>query len=283
MMGTPILIFHRFCLLLLASISCSFCCVAQKGNERQLTLYFSSGKYKVSASEQLRLHTFMQGFDTVQVTKVFITGYCDDIGNKAYNDSLSLKRAQEVVGLFLPLNVDASKFLVIEGKGAIPRDSLPGKNIDDSRALHRKVEIKVSYLHLEKEEAIVSSQSLGDHHKVGDKIVLENILFVGGYRTFLPESYSALDTLTAVLKRKPSFHILILGHICCMPPGKDGPDLETGIYNLSFMRAKAVYDYLVEKGISAERLSYKGMKGDYPTGKGNRFDRRVEIVVTQTD
>jgi outer membrane protein OmpA-like peptidoglycan-associated protein len=36
----------------------------------------------------------------------------------------------------------------------------------------------------------------------------------------------------------------------------------------------------VKQGISPGRLTYKGMKADYPTGKGEKYDRRVEIEIT---
>ncbi len=120
---------------------------------------------------------------------------------------------------------------------------------------------------------------LNDNQKVGDKVTLENILFQNIRHSLLPESFPVLDTLVSVLQRKKEYHILILGHVCCAPPGIDGLDIDTGLRNLSVARAKAIYDYLVENGIDASRLAYKGMKGDYPTGRGDKFDRRVEIQI----
>jgi outer membrane protein OmpA-like peptidoglycan-associated protein len=90
-----------------------------------------------------------------------------------------------------------------------------------------------------------------------------------------------LDSLVTTLKEKPAYEIIIYGHICCHPPGQDGQDISTGIFNLSVARAKVIYDYLIEHGIEAGRLSYKGLKADYPTGKGEKYDRRVEIQITR--
>lgn len=66
-----------------------------------------------------------------------------------------------------------------------------------------------------------------------------------------------------------------------MSPGQDGLDLNTGKENLSVVRAKTIYDYLKHKGIKSKRMSYKGLKANYPTGKGAKYDRRVEIKVIE--
>jgi outer membrane protein OmpA-like peptidoglycan-associated protein len=62
--------------------------------------------------------------------------------------------------------------------------------------------------------------------------------------------------------------------------GKDGLDKDTGLMNLSEARAKAIYDYLIKNGIDARRLDYKGLKSNFPLGIGDKFDRRVEIEIT---
>jgi OOP family OmpA-OmpF porin len=53
---------------------------------------------------------------------------------------------------------------------------------------------------------------------------------------------------------------------------------------LSEKRAKAVFDYLISKNISASRLSYRGLGGKEPidtneTDEGRRKNRRVAFVV----
>ena len=49
--------------------------------------------------------------------------------------------------------------------------------------------------------------------------------------------------------------IRIEGHICCTNP----TDTMNAYSNLSFLRAQAVYNYLVSKGIEKNRLKYIGL------------------------
>ena len=54
--------------------------------------------------------------------------------------------------------------------------------------------------------------------------------------------------------------------------------------NLSLERAKSVYNYLISKGISADRMSYKGYGETKPiasndTEEGRQLNRRTEFKV----
>ena len=56
--------------------------------------------------------------------------------------------------------------------------------------------------------------------------------------------------------------------------------------NLSEARAKAVYDYFIANGVSADRLSYAGYGMDRPiapndTPEGRQQNRRVELNVIE--
>ena len=46
-------------------------------------------------------------------------------------------------------------------------------------------------------------------------------------------------------------------------------------------RAKAVYDYLAEKGVKRYRMKFVGHRRKFPLGGEPQFDRRVELVVTR--
>lgn len=107
---------------------------------------------------------------------------------------------------------------------------------------------------------------------------LKNILFYGDSAGFLLQSFPTLEMLYAILIIHNKMTIRIEGHI-------NAPGYSYDINNLSKRRAQAVYDYLVNKGITKERLSTIGFGGKYPICANPANDiqeqqnRRVEIRV----
>jgi len=67
--------------------------------------------------------------------------------------------------------------------------------------------------------------------------------------------------------------------VCCTEGEDDAVDRKTNKKNLSIARAKFVYDFLLEKGVSSERMSYEGLAHKFPLGGSEDKDRRVEILI----
>ncbi|MDG0973313.1 MAG: OmpA family protein [Crocinitomicaceae bacterium] len=86
---------------------------------------------------------------------------------------------------------------------------------------------------------------------VGQVIVLRNIFFDLNKFSLRPESQNELDRLTKLLTDNPTIRIEISGHT-------DTRGSDTYNKELSHNRAKAVVDYLIEKGIKKDRLEYMG-------------------------
>jgi outer membrane protein OmpA-like peptidoglycan-associated protein/tetratricopeptide (TPR) repeat protein len=112
---------------------------------------------------------------------------------------------------------------------------------------------------------------------VGTKIVLRNIFFDFDKSTLRPESTNELERLTKLLNDVPTLKIEISGHT----DNKGAAD-----YNqrLSESRAKSVVDYVVSKGIAADRLQFKGYGLTQPmapndTDEGRQLNRRTEFKV----
>ena len=59
------------------------------------------------------------------------------------------------------------------------------------------------------------------------------------------------------MKKYPGLKIEIQGYVCCIDDGGDGWDIETRKYDLLVQRAKIIYTYLVNYGISTSRINYK--------------------------
>jgi outer membrane protein OmpA-like peptidoglycan-associated protein len=252
-------------------------CVANLAKSQQLTtqnFYFDTDSSKLSVNEKQKLIYFLKTLDNLTINYVSILGYTDDIGRIGYNDTLSVKRANHIKNSLIIASIDPKIIKITLGKGKIPLANQ--ESITQQRLRNRKVEITIDYTLKPKIAQTLNIDTL----KVGDKVVLENILFEASRHAFLPESYETLNMLTKTLKEKTKYNIAILGHICCTPPGRDIKDFDTGEYNLSYARAMVVYQYLIKNGINANRLSFKGMMGNFPLGKGDKSDRRVELQVT---
>jgi outer membrane protein OmpA-like peptidoglycan-associated protein len=121
--------------------------------------------------------------------------------------------------------------------------------------------------------------------KAGATIVLDNVYFPPDRHILKPESYPALEKLYKTMDANPSLKISIEGHVCCITDAPDAFDIDTGEPILSVNRAKAIYDYLVGKGIEESRLSYEGFGRSRPVVEHEQDEadaeknRRVEIRV----
>lgn len=144
---------------------------------------------------------------------------------------------------------------------------------------------KIGYLFYSKNMNL-STDSIADHieqvfeltpiHK-GKQITLDNIFFDFNSANLKPASRGELNKLLDLLKYNTELRLLIAGHTDSI-----GSDL----YNqkLSTDRAAAVYHFLIENGVVAERLEYKGFGANKPVSsneeeEGRRKNRRTEIVV----
>lgn len=115
--------------------------------------------------------------------------------------------------------------------------------------------------------------------KIGDKITLENLNFIGGSAKLLEESKPILEELLKVMKDNPNLKIQVQGHICCY---------QDKWHQISSARAEFVYDYLKKNGIKKQRISYKDFGGStplYPMPEENDMqrekNRRVEIEIIE--
>lgn len=113
--------------------------------------------------------------------------------------------------------------------------------------------------------------------KTGQTVPLYNILFDVNKYVIKQESTAELERLFNLLTTNSKIRVEIGGHT-------DNSGAETINQPLSQNRAKAVYDWLITKGIAANRLTYKGYGSSVPimpntSDEGKRKNRRTEIKV----
>ena len=113
--------------------------------------------------------------------------------------------------------------------------------------------------------------------ELGKKVVLKNIFFELDSYELKPESKIELNKLIEFLNLNPKVKIELAGHT-------DNQGSRSHNITLSLNRAKAVYNYLIDKGIQSGRLSYKGYGQDKPiagndTKEGRALNRRTEFKV----
>ncbi|MGC6489795.1 MAG: OmpA family protein [Flavobacteriales bacterium] len=103
----------------------------------------------------------------------------------------------------------------------------------------------------------------------GSAIVLKNIFFDTDAYSLKSESETELNILFTFLTKNSDLMVEIEGHT-------DNIGSQSYNLNLSENRAKAVYDFLIEKGISSSRLTYKGFGASQPIADNTLEAGRAE-------
>ena len=273
--------------------------------DHHLSVLFDFDSASLTTSSLYKLDSAFS--NTRNVDSFIVKGHCDAIGNDAFNDLLSERRTVSVINYLHKKGVDDRVIGFHKGYGK--RQPLNNNTTVEERSLNRRVEltwkIKPESIVLKDTvsfPAIVSGSGANEGKTVntsitqaindsnlhqGEHLVLKNMNFQGGRHILLPQSMPVLVELFQVMVDHPTLEIEIQGHVCCTPPGRDGLDLDTQTFELSVNRAKAIYEYLVKKGIDPKRLSYQGFGIKHPiyypeiNGMQQTANRRVEIKIVK--
>lgn len=115
----------------------------------------------------------------------------------------------------------------------------------------------------------------------GLKIRISNIEFAFDKSVLTGNAFPILNRVTELLDKYGKYNVLIEGHT---------DDIGEEEYNLrlSEARAKTVMDYLISKGISEKRLTFRGMGETMPflpntDGENRRRNRRVEFLLLKEE
>lgn len=113
--------------------------------------------------------------------------------------------------------------------------------------------------------------------KVGQLIVIDKLHFDSDKSTISEDSYSVLKEVYDFMEAYQDVFIEIGGHTNTVPSNAYCDKLSTD-------RAKAVADYLIDKGIEEDRITYKGYGKRRPISKnrtayGRKVNQRVQIKI----
>ena len=111
-----------------------------------------------------------------------------------------------------------------------------------------------------------------------ETILLKNVNFYATQARLLPESYPELKRLAKLMQSNPNMIIELHGHT------ETTVGYEEQLMALSKRRIKSVKAYLVNKGISEDRIKEKAFGGNLPiadntTKEGRKANRRVEFKI----
>jgi len=251
-------------------------------------------------------------------TNLVVIGYADYLGSENKNLALSETRAKNVADYLISLGISKDLIKLCTGKGSVKRDEKDKKGFPADRRVDIVMETtKMEAPKLPPTPPPPTKPALPPDHFLntprGSSFVLENILFYANRHTVKEESLPILDRLYQDLVDHPNINIRIEGHICCIHNGHsmeaisyqhdvldalDYDVAENAPYDenepmklryrhntLSRNRAKYIYEYLVNKGIPAARLSFIGYGNLRPlvpverTPEDEARNRRVEIRI----
>ncbi|RWW92160.1 OmpA family protein [Flavobacterium cerinum] len=237
--------------------------------QQQYTVYFDFDIDETNSPSTNKLSQWIAENHNVEILK--IEGYADSIGNALYNVDLSERRAEYVLEELKENNYIIAKGVEIKAFG---EDKAFSKN----RAQDRKAII----YYVKPSPPIIPETDFSkavNTAKKGDKLKLPNMNFYNNSDIMLPESAPILNDLLAILQKNKKLKIDIQGHICCQIKEEN---------EISLRRARAVYNFLIKKGIDAVRLSYKSFgstKPLHPLPEKNETEkvanRRVEIEILE--
>jgi outer membrane protein OmpA-like peptidoglycan-associated protein len=131
----------------------------------------------------------------------------------------------------------------------------------------------------ESDQSLVLKNYYLEPLEVGKIFKLNNVLFNRATATLVDSAYVELDNVCRMMMDNPDIYIELSGHTDNQ--GNARKNLE-----LSQARVDVVREYLVSRGIVADRITGKGYGGTVPVASNRtedtrRLNRRVEFKVIQ--
>ena len=244
--------------------------------QNKLDVYFDFDKYDLNVEAVKKINSWIAEGKNYQVTKLY--GFCDWKGTNTYNDTLALKRVNQVFNFLKESSIEVKKDIEIRGFGEdFEQSKIQGENRRVTIMFQEKQQIVAEKPAEAVKEPLKEKMKTA---KKGDIITLENIYFFNNSAKTVPKSEPLLYELLCVMNDNPKLVIEIQGHICCKRP--DQKEV------ISTARAKTVYNYLIRNKINRNRMTFKGYgvtRPVHPIPEKNTQEedenRRVEILIVE--
>lgn len=221
--------------------------------------------------------------------KFEILGHTDSWGSDLYNLNLSERRAKSVKNYLISKGVDGTRLFTA---GCGERMPIADNNTEIGRAINRRIEFSIydgvtSKCPKVGEETIIEKKSTKNDFEDpeekriakslldGEQLSFTNVRFKHNSDDLTDQSMVILDNVVNVLNKLTDLKLEIQGHTDSVGP-------EVYNKNLSERRANSVKNYIVSKGIKAERLTTVGYGESKPiasngTSEGKALNRRIEF------
>lgn len=242
-----------------------------------------------SEKELVKLYSLLKENESL---KLEISGHTDSIANHDYNMNLSKERAEAVVNYLLTHGIDASRLTAV---GYGETQPIASNGTDQGRQLNRRTEFLITDIKTDHKLTSINDSLLavkGMHSNDKNFIAKINPIALFDKKPisgqFLPGdvhfpfnegklitdfSKRKLDKVIDMLYDYPEIKLQLKGFA-------DATELNTNA-NITDQRIKTVTDYLLEKGITSNRIS-KGESTKKSSSKNADSDvknRRVEFLV----
>lgn len=259
--------------------------------DNSFTVYFDYGKYILNPTEEQRLVSFKNALNSTN-KYLSLTGYTDTVSSESFNKNLAKRRIKTVLS-YLQTNDSPSK--IINGE----KDGNLASNYKDSEFRKVTITYSIDIENIPPTESVVPINETQQNSDEEPKIKLDaveqksieksveiflkeensevlnfdlSILFYNNSDIPLPESEPEFKALYRIMRENNNLDIMIHGHVCC-----------SDNYEISYARAKTVYNYLLEGGIDFRRMKYIGHSNSQPkispeiTEEDMKQNRRVTI------
>ncbi|MET0636962.1 MAG: OmpA family protein [Chitinophagaceae bacterium] len=246
--------------------------VAQE-RDTTISIYFPLNSSEADSLQVLNLNRFLGIVKKI----TSITGYADTLGSSRYNMNLSLLRARFVRSLIF-VNSGLQTEMDVLAKGEL--------STENPVYLNRKVDV-TAVLQITDQKTVVKKTDSTNTKKIVQTFIQNDIHFVPDKAIITPESFSVVEDLANLLESYPGNSFEIVGHVNYQS-NRDSSQLKD-LFELSRKRAEVIYEILIKRGISRDRLQFKGVGNSRPLFKNPKSEdeklrnMRVEINVLSAD